>query len=290
MQPGDNIGELLAAATDETVTLVFTGGQDYDIGSVSVPANIKNLYFSGTLVNGTRAHLHIPSFGLQGPVEDLHFQYVEVDAVGSFWMVLGGVNAFNRLFITGSIFRHLNNCIVRAYGDVEIEGIYVNNSWLDHVSTGGWGVFNIAGNTKMHYLSITNTTITDVADQLMDIRVELDQLTLEKITFCNYEVGLPKLILAQKKPKEALVSSCIFAGDNNGQKINHGWGDYSAWLDFSGSYITSDLVENNRPFVNITHLDMTSEELFVDPRHGDFHVKDDVQFRGKGKVGDPRWW
>lgn len=35
---------------------------------------------------------------------------------------------------------------------------------------------------------------------------------------------------------------------------------------------------------------MTSEDLFVDPRTADFHIKEAVKFAGAGKVGDPRWW
>ena len=101
---------------------------------------------------------------------------------------------------------------------------------------------------------------------------------------------MPKLLRVEAQPREMVMTNIIFAGDNAGQKMNSGWGDYSGWLDFSGCYMTSDFQENTRKFTNVTHLDYSTDELFVDPRHGDFHVKDDVLFRGKGKVGDPRWW
>lgn len=287
---GDAITTLLEEAGAETVTLIFKGGVKYELGNMNIPATIKNLYLSGSIVDGQRAELHIPSASLAGPMENLHIQYVDVNAQGGFWLILGGENVFKNMYITGSVFRNLNNCIVYASASGEIEGIYVDNSILDHVSTGGWGMFNITGSTKMRELVITNTTIKDVGDQMMDIRVPLELIKIDHITFCNYQVGLPKLVLITKQPGEMVMTNNIFSGDNTGQKMNHGYGNYSAWLDFSGCFMTSDFPEGDKKFGNITHLNYTTEELFVDPRNGDFHMNKDVTFRGKGKVGDPRWW
>ncbi len=287
---GDNINSLLANAGSETVTLIFKGGQYYEIGNVNVPAPVKNLYMAGTLVDGQRAELHIPSFGINTNVENLHFQYIDINAQGGFWMMVRGSYAFNDMYFTGCIIRNLNNCILYANANIELGGIFVDNCILDHVSTGGWGAFNIAGNTKARELQITNTTIMEVGDQLMDIRVPLELIKLDHITFCNFQTGLPKFILATKQPGVMQATNMIIAGDNAGTKINSGYGDYSSWLDFSGCYMTSDFPENTRKFTNITHLDYTTEEFFVDPRNGDFHIKDNVTFRARGKVGDPRWY
>lgn len=54
--------------------------------------------------------------------------------------------------------------------------------------------------------------------------------------------------------------------------------------------MTSDFPEGKTQFFNITHLTQSSEDLFVDPKNGDFHFKEGVVFAGKGKAGDPRWW
>ncbi len=72
--------------------------------------------------------------------------------------------------------------------------------------------------------------------------------------------------------------------------MNSGYNDYSGWLEFSGSYLTSDFPENTTKFLNASHLELSTEELFVDPKNGDFHVRPEANFRGRGKVGDPRWW
>ena len=290
VQPGDAINDLLANAGAETVTLIFKGGVQYELGNLTIPATIKNLYLSGNLVDGQRAELHIPSCSLTGAMDDLHIQYVDVNAQGGFWMMLrsDGIT-FKRMYITGSAIRNLNNCIVYSTNG-DMEGIYVDNSILDHVSTGGWGMLNMAGTTKIREIRITNTTIMEVGDQWMDIRVPLEVIEIDHVTFCNYATGLPKLILATVTPGEMRFTNTIIAGDNAGQKCNHGYGDYSSWLDFSGCYMTSDFPEGDKPFQNIMHLDYSSDDFFVDPRNGDFHMKESVTFRGKGKVGDPRWW
>ena len=287
---GDAITTLLEGTDAETVTLIFKGGVKYELGNMNIPATVKNLYLSGSIVGGQRAELHIPSASLAGPMENLHIQYVDVNAQGGFWLRLSGENVFKKMYITGSVFRNLNNCIVYASATSEIEGIYVDNSILDHVSTGGWGMFNITGKTVMRDLVITNTTIKEVGDQWMDIRVPLEIIKIDHVTFCNYQVGLPKLVLITKQPGQMVMTNNIFAGTNTGQKMNHGYGNYSSWLDFSGCFITSDFPEGDKKFGNITHLDYTTEELFVDPKNGDFHMNANVTFRGKGKVGDPRWW
>lgn len=287
---GDDISTLLAETSAETVTLIFKGGVKYELGNLTIPATVKNLFLSGSIVDGQRAELHIPSASLTGPMDNFHIQYVDVNAQGGFWLRLSGDNVFKKMYITGSVFRNLNNCIVYASATGEIEGIYVDNSILDHVSTGGWGMFNITGSTKMRELSITNTTIKEVGDQWMDIRVPLELIKIDHVTFCNYQVGLPKLVLINKQPGEMIMTNNIFAGTNTGQKMNHGYGNYSSWLDFSGCFMTSDFPEGDKKFGNITHLNYTTEELFVDPQNGDFHMNENVTFRGKGKVGDPHWW
>ena len=290
VHPGDDVNVLLAEAGADVVTLIFKGGLTYEVGTLTIPETVRELYVSGSLVGGVRAELLIPSVSTAAAMESLNFQYVDVNAQAGFWMMLGGDRIIKNFYITGSVFRNINNCILYCDAEGEIENICIDNSILDHVSTGGWGMFNIPRNTTARNLIVTNTTITDVADQFVDIRIPFDLMKFDHCTFCNFNVGMPKLLRVEAQPREMVMTNMIFAGDNAGQKMNSGWGDYSGWLDFSGCYMTSDFTEDSRKFVNVTHLDYTTDELFVDPRHGDFHVKDDVQFRGKGKAGDPRWW
>lgn len=290
---GDDVNALLAAATAETVTLIFTGDQTYEVGNLKIPENVKNLYVSGSIVNGKRATLHIPSCSLSAPMDDLVFQYVEIDdeQKNGFWLMVSNANCFKNATFDGCYIHNIPNCLIYVSAkDASVNDVTINNCIIERVSTSGWGVINFGSAAALHSLSITNSTLKELSDQLMDMRVSADVITIDNCTFCNYEMGMSKLLLVTKAPKEMYMTDMIFTGTNNGQKMNSGWGNYQAWLDFSGCYMTSDFPEGNTQFFNITHLSQPSDELFVDPKNGDFHFKDGVVFAGKGKAGDPRWW
>ena len=62
------------------------------------------------------------------------------------------------------------------------------------------------------------------------------------------------------------------------------------YLSFAGCYLTSDFQENDKKFTDAQILKISSEELFENPKNGNFHFKPEAKFEGDGKVGDPRWW
>ena len=43
-------------------------------------------------------------------------------------------------------------------------------------------------------------------------------------------------------------------------------------------------------FEEITRIKQSSDDLFVDPLNGDFHIKPGAGFAGTGNAGDPRWY
>lgn len=124
----------------------------------------------------------------------------------------------------------------------------------------------------------------------MDLRVQTDKVTFTQSIFCNYDINMPKLLRLDKQPKEITVTGVIFTGDNKGGKMNSGNSDYSKYLSFAGCYLTSDFQENDKKFTDAQILKISSEELFENPKNGNFHFKPEAKFEGDGKVGDPRWW
>ena len=297
VQPGDDVLALLTEATDETVTLIFTGGQEYEFGSqLRVPENIVNLYFSGKMVGDQRPVLKMSKgFRLTGNKGDIKFQYVEMDdAEGEAYWFNPDKNNVDNFVFEGCFIRNIPRTLLYINNDdVVFKHILIDNCVIYNVGVAGYGMLNIGKNTvTMESITITNTTMMEIGDQLMDLRCQIDLFKVDKCTFCNYTTKLQKWIRADNKraPKEAQVTNMIFCGPNGGQKMNSGYNDYSGWLEFSGSYLTSDFPENTTTFLNATHLELSTEELFVDPQHGDFHVRPEANFRGRGKAGDPRWW
>ena len=290
VQPSDDINLLLESATGD-VTLSFTGGVTYAIRGLVVPDAIDNLYLSGNMVDGVLPTLKINNVGFAGPVENFCVQYMDYEGDGAgFMMMLGGVNGFKNAVFEGCYIHEINNCLVYASSqELDIESIVVKDCILQRLSTSGWGIFNCNTRT-FDKLEVTNCTVLDIGDQMVDISVSIGDVQFTNITFCNYVSSMSKWLRFNKQPKGITVTGVIFAGDLGGSKMNSGWGDYSGWLNFAGCYITSDFTVNSKKFNDAKILDITTDELFVDPKNGDFHFRPEVKFEGDGKVGDPRWW
>jgi len=293
VRPEDDVKTLLASISDPDVTLLFTGGKTYNADEIVVPATIKNLYLSGNSVDGKQAEVVLKKLSFSAPMENLCFQYIDINnkMQNDFLIEITNAYCFKNVQFTGCAIRNIPKSLVRCNsGDVDIKGITVDNCVMRNIGSGGYGLFNIGKAKTFQLISVTNSTMTDMGDQLMDVRVAVDNIILSKSIFCNYNLGMGKWLRLDKQPKSISVTGMIFAGNNAGAKINSGNKDYSAWLDFSGCYITSDFPVNEIKFFNAKVLDFTSEDLFKDPHNGDFHIKEGVDFMGAGKAGDPRWW
>lgn len=297
VNPGDDLLSLLTNATDETVTLIFTGGQEYDVNNqLRLPENIVNIYFAGKVVNGQKPVLNMTKgLRLSGNKGDICFQSVVMDDKSgeAYWFNPDKNNVENFKF-QGCEIRNIPRTLLYINNDnVTFRNIIIDDCLVYNVGVSGYGMLNIGKNTTtMEMISITNSTLREIGDQTMDLRCKIDLFKVDRCIFCNYTTKLQKWIRADnnRAPKEASVTNTIFCGPNGGQKMNHGYGDYSGWLEFSSCYMTSDFPEDNRKFTNALRLDFSTEELYVDPQNGDFHLKEGVVFRGKGVAGDPRWW
>ena len=295
--PGDELDSLLSNATNETVTLIFTGGQEYNIEKqLRIPENAVNVYFSGKVVNGQKPLLNMPKgLRLTGNKGNICFQSVIIDdQMGEAYWFNPDKNNVETYSFQGCEIRNIPRTLVYVNNDdVTFRQILIDDCIVYNVGTSGYGMINIGKNTTvMETISITNSTLCEIGDQTMDLRCQIDLFKFDHCIFCNYTTKLQKWIRADNKraPKEAQVTNSIFCGPNGEQKMNSGYQDYSGWLEFSGCYLTSDFPEDARPFTNAMHLNLSTDQLFVDPQNLDFHLKEGVAFKGKGIAGDPRWW
>ena len=289
----DDINALLAGAPAGDVTLSFTGGQVYGVGEFTIPATVKNLYVSGNVVGGRMPELNMTKFVFSGLMDNFYVQYMDIvsDGKSQFFIELGGETGFKNVSFEGCDISEIPRSLIRTNsGDLEIGAIAISNCFIKNVGLSGYGLLNIGKLKSLSTISITNTTMLNIGDQIMDLRVQTDKVTFTQSIFCNYDINMPKLLRLDKQPKEITVTGVIFAGDNKGGKMNSGNSDYSKYLSFAGCYLTSDFQENDKKFTDAQVLKISSEELFVDPKNGDFHFKPEAKFEGDGKAGDPRWW
>ncbi len=289
--------ENLVAAGQTDLMMVFKGGEMFDFGGgIKVPAGATSAYFIGDIeAGGELPEVRATSLSLGSTLTTLGFQYVDVNGNkdAGFFMNFGNINPFEYFVSEGCTFRNMNNCLLRLCNSLEgavIKSVSLNNCNLIELSTSGWGVFNFNfSNGTVEKLSITNCNIRDISDQLMDIRVKIPVITIDRNILCQFKNALPKVFLLGTQPGEIAVTNNIFCGDNKGTKINAGYGNYT-YFDYLSNYKTSDFVENTRKFTNATTLDLTTEQLFVDPKNGDFHIKEGVKFAGDGTAGPSKWW
>lgn len=299
VQPGDNINDLLAQQAAQGVTnisFVFKGGQTYEIETITVPVGISNIYFVGDVkMDETLPNLYLHHVNLSSPLSNISFQYIDLDArsnSSNFVFSIADDNCFKSISFDGCTIRNISRSLVYLNRDnLDIESIKISNCIIKNVGAGGYGLLNLSKSTvKLKSIAITNTTMMDMGDQLMQMKSSVSDITMNKCIFCNFNIGIGKIFRFDAKPTTITVTNSIFTGNNNGVKVNSGNGDYSSYLSFTSCYLTSDFVVDTRKFTNAETLSLKSEDLFVDPRNGDFHIKEGVKFAGAGKVGDPRWW
>lgn len=297
--PGDVVNEILAERAAAGVTelaLVFKSGQVYELESVTLPEGIENLYFVGDVEAGEQLpELYLHTVQLSTTISNLSFQFIDMDArsnSSNFVFNVGNENCFDGIGFEGCTIRNIARSLIRLnYDKLTISSIKINNCLIQHVGKGGYGLINIGkAMESIGSISITNSTMMEMGDQLMQTNAGIESIEINKCIFCNYTTGIPKIFRFDKQPGAVSVKNTFFVGTNNGTAVNSGNGDYSSYLDFYTCYLTSDFVVNKNKFTNAEIMKLTSEELFTDPRNGDFHLKEGVKFAGEGIVGDPRWW
>jgi hypothetical protein len=294
-------GDIGAILTDmlaegkKNIVLVCEGDGVYAFGNMTIPAGIERLDFVGNVDPGEALpELQLPKLILSGAMSSISFQQIDFNAqLNNNAIELNtATNFFKTIDFEGCTIRDVGRSLVSiTNASVDVDAVRFNNCLIHNVGVGGYGfVRSSTAVVKIGLIAITNSTVTEIgSDRLFELNGGVQQVTLDKITLYNNTSKSKHIFRFNAAPGAVTVSNSIFAGPNGGDKINSGNSNY-AYLEFYGCFMTSDMVENTIPFVNITKLSMTSDEMFADPRNGDFHLKAGVKYAGEGKAGDPRWW
>ena len=300
---GADIRTLLTECVDEgktVVALVFEGNQVYDfINQFAIPAGIESLYLIGDVAYGhTIPELFLHRISMDAPINGIRFEKIDINArlnSTNYIFDMGNANGFKTIDFENCTIRNIGRAVVRPnHADLNIERIRFNNCILHTVGAGGYGCINMGVDVPVALISFTNNTVIEFGtDRLMHIKGGVQQIVVDKVTFCNYKVKATQVFRFDTPPETMVrVSNSIFAGTNAGVNLQAGnSANDPGYLLFEDCYITADLpLDENRPFTGATVLTLTSDDLFVDPRNDDFHLKTGVSFQGRGSAGDPRWW
>jgi hypothetical protein len=296
----DAVSDLISnavSAGNTNITLLFAGGTTYEIGSLTIPSGVSDLSFtgetddSGTLptLNMTEVRFSDLTFG------DLIFEnIITIGDYGKYFIFADAGNTeINQIYFRSC---EISTCrsLLRLKNTISVKNIIFNDCMIDNI--GGYGVVNIGSSSvSVDTLAFSNSTLTELSTQLMDVRTSISKISISSCTFCNLNTAMSQLLRLDTNnlPLSVVTADNIFAGTNSGATINSLSFDVTETgldVSFGGSYITSDLEINKYEFDNITTFDGTTYELFVDPDNGDFTINSDSGFGGKDTAGDPRWF
>ena len=291
--PTDDLATLMAdavAAGTPNMNVVLKSGSDYFFEGFNFPEGVMSVNIFGDYeAEDPLPLLRLKEIKFAAPIGSLTMNSIELDVEGrtDYFMNLNQ-ECFYNFTARNCTLKNVNRSFIKLNDAATIVNrINFSDCTIINMGVGGYGFLNI--NSDLSELSITNCTLREIGDQLAEIKTEVDMVNMDRCIFCNYTTGIQKIWRINTPPLEMSVTNCIFAGTNGGQKVNSGYGDYD-YIDYLGSYMTADMMENDKPFRNINKIEMTSDELFVDPRNGDFHIKEGVIFPGDGAAGPSKWW
>lgn len=298
--PSDIITDLINNALLEgntNITLIFTGGATYDIGSLQIPFGVTNISFTGAPdAEGTMPQLNMTEVRLSDMmIGKLIFENVKIIGdLGKYFFFIGtdDIQIDEVLFKNCYVSEH-RSVVRMGNNQMHVNKVGFEDCWIHRI--GGYGVVNIGGsNVQLDTLSFHNSTLTELATQLMDVRTAVTQIFIGNCTFVNLNTSMSQLMRLEKpRPLSVLTENNIVAGNNGGAEVNAVNFDAASEglnISFGGSYITNDLVINKYEFANITLFNGTTYELFVDPDNQDFSINPESGFGGRGSAGDPRWF
>lgn len=312
VRPGDDIPALVSAAVSDGKTdiiLMFSGGQTYDVGSLSLPSGVTNISVTGELdTNGEKPLLNIGSFKLGDPIFGrVIFENVNLTATsGTSFLITQDTNnsAVESFSFVNCEIGGFGNGVVRVNNRVAVRQIAFNDCLVK--KNGGWGVVNVGkSDATVDSIKFTNSTLIDLSTQLMDVRVAVQKIVIQNCTFYNQNAAMAQLLRFETAvesnpvktylPLELQAGNNIIAGTNSGAKLNatsYNYADFALSVSFAGSYRTNEfeIERESRGFADITIFNGSAADLFVNPDAGDFRIKPGNGFGGRGSAGDPRWF
>ena len=299
--PTDVIADLINNALLEgntDISLVFTGGETYEVGSLQIPFGVTNISFTGIpAVDGAMPQLNMLEVRLSDLIiGKLIFENVRVIGdPGKYFFFIGtdDIEIDEVLFKNSYISEH-RSVVRMGKNPMKVKKVEFEDCWIDKI--GGYGVVNVGGSSvQLDTLSFHNSTLTELSSQLMDVRTAVSEVFIGNCTFCNLTTSMSQLLRFDKNslPMSVVTENNIIAGNNGGAEINSLSFDMTSTslnVSFGGSYMTNDLAVNKYDFANITLFNGTTYDLFVDPDNQDFSINPESGFGGRGSAGDPRWF
>lgn len=306
-----NFVDSIHALYSEGVTVVLMGGYTYEISTVLISHDIR--FTTGLSLRGKAMMAINGNFGISSAADKptIRFDkifFTEGTQTGKRKTDsnYGGTYVFN-INQSGANARkiELNHCdikykrgAIRMQTTSQIDSVTINNCVMD--SIGGYGVVNNGHDAAyIGDIVVVNSTIAHADKVLVGGKaLGVNSVTMQNVTTCYAPANKDSYFLDYNKnpvPGGIVLKNCLFGAGQDTTNGVRGMRSACQNILVSGCYRTSDLIwyvpegttEPANPINDLIQLNVTTDELFRDPRHSDFTVTHELIVN---KIGDPRWW
>lgn len=232
------------------------------------------------------------NFDASGNIDSLKFNDLTIVGSGTnYFMNVSNVTTIGLLSLekikTVGVF---NNSFVRlkTAGDL-VSKLYINNCIFDSIGIASKYALiyaNASSSAQYNNIEIQNSTFYSFYYFIRQDGVTTSSVTINNCTFNDMVNQSGYFINFTNFPPVLDVKNCIL-GRVSDPAASNGIKSTASALDLTGTYMTTDCVFSANP-ISATAYPNASTDLFTDPDHGDFTIKDNT-FAGKSTAGDPRW-
>jgi len=234
------------------------------------------------------------NFDATGNIDSVLFSDVTIanDGNSSYFMNVGHVASIGTLTIENCNTRGVfNNSFIRlkTSGD-DIASLVIRNCVIDSFGVASkYAVLyaNASSNAKIDNIEIDNSTFYSFYYFIRQDGIAGTSLNITNCTFNDmvnqggYFVNYSGTFPATFTINNSILGRVSDPANSNGMKS-------TTTAVLANTYQTSDCVFSANPLLGSISYAGTSYDLFTDPDHGNFTIKDGG-FAGAGNTGDPRW-
>lgn len=281
------ITDVLSSATQQDVVVLFPQGAKIDEGSITIPSNIKNIYFWGK-EGDKQPEWTVKVVKLEGDKGIVKFTNMNLKNKGTDadYIISPDAKAGNISSIQFEKCKISNTRGVVRFDKYtkQTDAISIYNCVINNI--GSYGIVNskITNDNCVKSIKITNATIANVEADGCIVNSQQNgiEMAFTSCTFWNCGQGGKNFINLNSKNPVPVFDSCLL-----------GWDSAIAMKAVStkkvtctNTYYTSDCTWSNGKIGE--DMKAKGSEVFTNPSKNEFYLND--AYKDKyGTAGDPRW-
>lgn len=292
----DDLGTLLKEATSDKVVILMPKDATYKMTStetgeqkgLTIPANIKSIYFWGTA--GSVSTWKVKEIKVEGDKDLIRFYNLNLENEGTsadYVINLGNAVNISAIQFDKCNIRKTRGVVRMKVSDAfQVGSIDINNCVINQI--GSYGVIAAgkeAPKNELGSINITNSTIVSVGGPMVAVynkitKVNVDHCTLYDAVYSGkYLIDTNKIADIIPNFSNTLIGQSAALSDATATSYKN--------APFVDVYYTNEFTWKSKLQIGDA-AEISSAELWVNPAKGDFTVQDKYQSK-YGSLGDPRW-